>query len=316
MSKKNTPNNSETKALVPIDPLTGLVPVVETEKTPAVLDPLKQYFNEISKYPVLSRDEEMTLAKHYIEHQDKESAQKLVVSNLRLVVKIAMEYSRAFHNLLDLVQEGNMGLMRAVTKYDPSKGTRFSYYASWWIRAFMLKYIIDNFRLVKVGTTQAQKKLFYNLMREKNKMESMGFAPDTHLISENLGVREKDVIEMEQRMGRSDMSLDAPSTGLDGKMNIDFFEDKGEVPADVKLEEKDLKKQLFESLGEFVKTLGDKEKSIFSERLYSEVPKTLQEIADEYGITRERIRQLEERVVKKLRQFFEAKGFEVKPKVD
>lgn len=288
----------------------SLVPLQKEGALPTPFDPLNQYFLEISKFPVLSREEEMEVAQYYHKHHDKESAQKLVVSNLRLVVKIAMEYSRAFHNLMDLIQEGNIGLLRAVKKYDPSKGARFSYYASWWIRAFILKFIVDNFRLVKIGTTQAQKKLFYNLMKEKQKIESMGFAPGTHLLSERLDVKEKEVVEMEQRLGRSEMSLDAPSPHYDGKINLDFFA-KEETPVDQKVEENELKTKLFSHLSEFTSSLEEKEKKIFLERLYAEVPKTLQDIADEYGITRERIRQLEERVITKLRKFFKGKGFDI-----
>lgn len=288
----------------------ALVPVTVNETLPAVTDSLTRYMKEISQYKILSREEEEVIMAHYLEHKDKESAQKLIVSNLRLVVKIAVEYRRAFHNLLDLIQEGNIGLLRALTKYDPTKGARFSYYASWWIRAYILKYIIDNFKLVKIGTTHAQKKLFYNLAKEKRKMEQMGFAAGPQLLSEKLDVKEKDLLEMEQRMGSSDMSLDAPSYINEGKTNLDFFASDSPSQETQAIED-ELKAKLFESLGEFVGTLKEKEKSIFSERLYAEVPKTLQEIADEYGITRERIRQIEERVIKKLKEFFKEKGFDV-----
>ncbi|MDO8520309.1 MAG: RNA polymerase factor sigma-32 [Deltaproteobacteria bacterium] len=285
---------------------TALVPVTG-ETLPVPTDTLHKYLLEISRYPILSRDEELQLAHHYARHHDRESAQKLVLANLRLVVKIAMEYRQAFHNVLDLIQEGNIGLLRAVTKYDLSKGTRFSTYASWWVRAFILKYIVDNFRLVKIGTTQAQKKLFYNLTKEKQKIEAMGFSPQARLLSETLNVKEKEVVEMEQRMGKSDLSLDAPSPHYEGKFNIDFFSDPN-MGTEARVEQSELKKKMFEHLGEFVGSLKEKEKKIFEERLYSEVPRTLQDIADEYGITRERIRQLEEKVVQKLQTFFKSKG--------
>ena len=296
----------------PKKPIQAIVPVTE-ERLPTTIDGLSQYLKEIGRFPLLTREEEMELAKHYGEHHDKESAQKLVVSNLRLVVKIAMEYSRAFHNLLDLIQEGNIGLLKAVTKYDPEKGTRFSYYASWWIKAYILKFIVDNFRLVKIGTTQAQKKLFYNLMKEKRKIESLGFAAESKLLSERMDVKEKEVIEMQQRMGRSDLSLDAPTPGMDDKLNIDMFA-ADNIPIDQKAEDDELKRKLFDNLSEFVTTLKDKETKVFKERLYAEVPRTLQEIADEYDISRERIRQIEERVVGKLKDFFSSKGFDVAPK--
>lgn len=290
-------------------PVKALVPLSK-DRHPVSIDPLTRYLNEVGKFPILSREEEEEVVAHYLKHQDKESAQKLIVSNLRLVVKIAMEYRRAFQNILDLIQEGNMGLMRAVGKYDPTKGTRFSYYASWWIRAFILKYIVDNFKLVKIGTTQAQKKLFYNLSRERQKLESQGFTAGSQVLSERLDVKESEVVEMQQRMGSQDMSLDAPNPYTDGQLNMDFFASEGPSSED-KVEQNELKKRLFENMNEFVATLAEKEKSIFEKRLYAEVPKTLQEIADEYGITRERIRQIEERVVKKLKTFFQGKGFEV-----
>lgn len=308
--KEKKPLQKKEKEIAPKEKAGSLTPLIAEEKLPAVRDPLHQYLIEIGRFAVLSREEEAQVAAHYASHQDKESAQKLVVSNLRLVVKIAMEYRQAFHNILDLIQEGNMGLMRAVTKYDASKGTRFSYYASWWIRAFILKYIIDNFRLVKIGTTQAQKKLFYNLMREKQKIEAMGYHPESRLLSEKLDVKEKEVVEMEQRMGSRDMSLDAPSHFYEGKLNIDMFESP-QALADDQVEQDELKSKLFEHLGEFTDHLKEKEKKIFQERLYAELPKTLQEIADDYGITRERVRQIEEKVIKKLRSFFQEKGFEV-----
>lgn len=285
----------------------AIVPVAKPT-LPTTADSLHQYLNEIGKIPLLSREEEMELATRYFKTEDKEAAQKLVVSNLRLVVKIAMEYTKAFHNLLDLIQEGNMGLLRAVKKYDPSKGSRFSYYASWWIRAFILKYIVDNFRLVKIGTTQAQKKLFYNLMKEKRKIEALGFSPETRMLSERLDVREKDIIEMEQRMGRSDLSLDAPTVGTDNdQRNIDSFATNAQ-PIDQKAEDDEIKQKLFDNLDEFVTGLKEKEKTIFQDRLYAEVPRTLQEIATDYGITRERVRQIEERVVQKLKSYFTDKG--------
>ncbi|MBX7147511.1 RNA polymerase factor sigma-32 [bacterium] len=291
----------------------ALVPIKADDSLPSRSDPLYAYMREVNRYPLLSREEEAEIVKHYLQHQDRESAQKLVTSNLRLVVKIAMEYRRAFTNVLDLIQEGNMGLMRAVIKYDPTKGTRFSYYASWWIKAFILKYLLDNFSLVKIGTTQAQKKLFYNLMKEKQKIEAMGFTPKAKLLSDTLNVKEKEVVEMEQRMGGRDMRLDAPNPHAEGKLNMDLFvpENDAATSAQATTEQNELKNILFKNLDEFVGTLKEKEQKIFSERLYAELPKTLQEIADEYGITRERVRQLEERVVDKLKNFFSEKGFEV-----
>jgi RNA polymerase sigma-32 factor len=277
---------------------------------PATLDPLKRYMDEVARYPLLTPEEEAAVARHYREHRDRESAQRLVLANLRLVVKIAMEYRSAFTNALDLIQEGNLGLLRAVDKYDVDKNVKFSSYAAWWVRAYVLKHIIDNFRLVKIGTTQAQKKLFFNLMREKEKMEQLGFSPTPKLLAEKLNVREDEVREMEVRMGSREAELDAPKPNYDGVRNVDFVS-SGATDVEDKIEQGELKDILIKNLGEFTAGLKDKEKRIFTERLFAEVPKTLQEIADEYKITRERIRQIEERVVAKMRRFFADKGIEI-----
>ena len=267
---------------------------------------------EVSRYPLLSPEEESRLARHYKEYGDKKSAQLLVLSNLRLVVKITMEYRSAYSNLMDLIQEGNLGLMRAVEKFDVSKNVRFSSYAVWWVRAYVLKFILDNFRLVKVGTTQAQKKLFFNLMREKERMEQLGFKPTTKLLASRLGVKETDVNQMEVRMGGREMELDAPKTSHDSTArNIDFISSKEDVRVDDVLEKNELKDILLKNLDEFVKELGEKERHIFFDRLFAEIPKTLQDIADEYKITRERIRQIEERTIKKMQKFFKKKGMDV-----
>lgn len=286
------------------------LPAVVRETRPEKIDPLTRYMNEVARYPMLTPEEEDLAARHYREHHDKASAQKLVLSNLRLVVKIAMEYRNAFLNALDLIQEGNVGLLRAVDKYDLDKNVRFGSYAAWWVRAYILKYIIDNFRLVKVGTTQAQKKLFYNLMREKDKMEKLGFTPTPQLLAERLNVKEDEVRQMEIRMGSRETELDAPRPGYDDVRGLDFVA-SGEASAEDALEQGELKDIMLKNLDSFTGTLKDKERRVFSERLFSEVPKTLQEIADEYGITRERIRQIEERVIGKMRQFFSEKGIEI-----
>src|SRR5690606_10559331 len=187
-----------------------------------VQDPLTVYLKEIARYKLLSIEEEKALTQELFETGDIEVAKKLVVANLRLVVKIALEYKSAYKNVMDLIQEGNIGLMKAVSKYDPAKGAKLSYYASWWIRSYILKFILDNFRLVKIGTTQEQKKLFYNLMREKQRLMNMGINPDVKLLSENLGVSEKAVIEMDHRLGSrgQEMSLDRPIDEDGGRQTL------------------------------------------------------------------------------------------------
>jgi RNA polymerase sigma-32 factor len=186
-------------------------PQASTEAALVKYDPLQSYLREISRYDLLSREEEIELGILVREKGDRDAAYKLVTANLRLVVKIAMEFQRVWmQNLLDVIQEGNIGLMQAVQKFDPYKGVKFSYYASFWIKAYILKFIMDNWRLVKIGTTQAQRKLFFRLKKEKQQLISEGFDPKPKLLSERLGVSEKEVTDMDQRLDRWEISLDAP----------------------------------------------------------------------------------------------------------
>jgi RNA polymerase sigma-32 factor len=277
------------------------------------VDPLSRYLKEVETYPFLSAQEEKELARRFHEDGDVEAARKLVLAHLKLVVKIAMEYRSAYHNILDLIQEGNVGLMQAVKHYDPSKGARLAHYATWWIKSYILKYILDNFRLIKVGTTKAQRKLFYNLMQEKEKIEAMGYYATPQILSKKLGVEEKDVIEMQKRLTHPEYSLEAP-VGKSDKTSPtilkDFIADE-QIPLDEKLAGEETKDILKQKLDEFAGTLNERELKIFEERLIAELPHTLQEIADAYGITKERVRQIEERIIKKLKEFFKEKGIEV-----
>lgn len=280
----------------------------EIEPVGPHLDIFKRYLDEVSRYPLLSPEEEFGLALRLRDSGDLDAARQLVRANLRLVVKIAMEYRSAYQNVLDLIQEGNIGLMKAVSKFDPSKGARLSYYAGWWIRSYILKYILDNFRLVRVGTTQAQKKLFFNLMREKEKLEAQGLYAGPRLLADKLQVREQDVVEMEQRLGGRgiEMSLDNPLEGSDEggqATHLDLLADTAAAP-DVSLEQEQLQEIIRGHLEGFAQTLQEKELAVFSERLASDQPKTLQEIADRFGLTRERARQIEARVIEKLRDYY------------
>jgi RNA polymerase sigma-32 factor len=279
-------------------------------------DPLKRYLEDLRNHPLLTPEEEFSLSLRLKEHGDIEAAKKLVSANLRLVVKIAFEYQTYYSNLLDLIQEGNIGLMKAVSKFDPTKGARLGYYASWWIRSYILKYLLDNFRLVKVGTTQAQKKLFYHLMREKEKLEAQGLLAGPKLLAERLNVREKDVVEMEQRLsGRgAEVPLDAPiDRGADKPTShLDLLVDPHER-ADETLARDELIQLLQKELPEFQKLLNDKELRILQDRLLADEPKTLQEVADLYGLTRERARQIEAKVIQKLREFLKPYLGEEKP---
>ena len=271
-------------------------------------DPLSAYVQETKRYPLLSREEEHELAVQLVEEGDAGAARRLIEANLRLVVKIAYEYRRAHRNLLDLIQEGNIGLMNAVKKYDPYRGVKLSSYAAWWIRAYILKFVLNNWRMVKIGTTQAQRKLFFNLRKEKERMEQMGFTPTPALLAESLDVNEKDVIEMEKRMSSPDASLDAPvGTDDDGgaKTRMDYLQaGEGDRPDHVVAgtEVQDLLKAKLAAFGE---TLEGRDATIFEKRMLSDSPLTLQQIGDQYGLSRERARQLEKRLLKKLRQYLE-----------
>ncbi len=267
-------------------------------------DALSQYIKQIAQYKLLTSDEEKALVKELESTGDVEVAKKLVLANLRLVVKIAMEYRTAWQNMMDLIQEGNIGLMKAVSKYDSTKGAKLSYYASWWIRSYILKFILDNFRLVKIGTTNEQKKLFFNLLKEKDRLLKMGITPDAKLVGENLGVSEKAVQTMEGRLSSTsgDVSLDyRPSEG--GLMLQDYLMDENELSIDDKLADLQSVEILKEHLQTFLKDLKERDREIFEKRLLSEVPQSLQSIADEYGVSRERIRQIEERLIKNLKVY-------------
>jgi RNA polymerase sigma-32 factor len=278
------------------------LPAIRKSSSLKVQDPLTLYLKEISKHKLLTIEEEKELTLQLLETGDIDTAKKLVLANLRLVVKIALEYKNAYKNVMDLIQEGNIGLMKAVSKYDPAKGAKLSYYASWWIRSYILKFILDNFRLVKIGTTQEQKKLFYNLMREKQRLMSMGITPDVKLLSENLGVSEKAVIEMDHRLGThgQEVSLDKPLDDSGHQTLGDLIGDDDENPEAMLADLQNLE-ILQNNLGDFVKGLKPRDQEIFKKRLLSEVPESLQSIADQYGVSRERIRQVEERLIEQLK---------------
>jgi RNA polymerase sigma-32 factor len=268
-------------------------------------DPLQRYLSEIRRYPLLSREEEKELAIRYREQEDVEAAYKLVTGNLRLVVMIAREYQRATRNLLDLIQEGNIGLMEAVKKFDPYRGIRFPSYAVWWVRAYIIRYLINNWRVVKLGTTQAQRKLFFNLHKEKERLEREGIAPEPKLIAQRLDVKESEVVEMEQRLASRDLSVDQPSGEDGGGTLLEVL--PGTIPGpDQEVADAEFRREIGAKIRAFGATLKDKEAVIFSERLLAEEPLTLQEIGDKYGISRERVRQLEERLKRRLRAYLES----------
>jgi len=269
-----------------------------------VSDPLTAYIRSIQQYDLLSPDQEKALTKALVETGDIEIAKKLVMANLRLVVKIAMEYRTAYQNVMDLIQEGNIGLMKAVSKYDGEKGAKLSYYASWWIKSYILKFILDNFRMVKMGTTNEQKKLFYNLLKEKDRLTNLGITPDAKAISQSLNVSEKAVVLMEGRLSDqgNEVSTNTPM-GLDSSSTLGDM-----LPADLPSLEEQLSDKrdlelLKDNLNGFIDGLKERDQEIFKARLLSEIPPSLQSIADNYGVSRERIRQIEERLINQLKVY-------------
>jgi RNA polymerase sigma-32 factor len=272
----------------------------------ARLDALQVYMNEVQRHTLLSPEEEHRLAVQYAETQDVDTAAKLVTANLRLVVKIAFEYRRAYRNMMDLIQEGNIGLMQAVKRYDPYRGVKLSSYSAWWIRAYMLRFILNNWRLVKIGTTQAQRKLFFNLSKEKAKLAAMGIEATHAEIARRLDVDENEVVEMDRRLARGDASLDSPIAERDGKTTsrMELLPAAAAGP-DTLTEGAELQQLVRQRLDEFRQTLAGKDLVIFDRRMVAEEPLTLQALGQEFGISRERVRQLEARLSGRLREFLQ-----------
>jgi RNA polymerase sigma-32 factor len=275
-------------------------------------DPMRAYMAEVARHPLLSREEEMELAQLYSRTGDRDAAWKLVTANLRLVVKIAREYHRGVFQVLDLIQEGNVGLMQAVKKFDPLKGVKLSTYAAWWIRAYIIRFIMDNWRQVKLGTTQAQRRLFFNLSKERERLLAHGIEPSPRLLAKNLRVDESDVMEMSARMAGDDLSLDQPLRGAEGDRStthLDRIED-GASPADETLAAEQMRRLFRQKLQAFGKTLTDeREKAIFADRLLPSEgasPATLSDLGARFGLTRERARQIEAGLTGRLREFMQA----------
>jgi RNA polymerase sigma-32 factor len=270
------------------------------------LDPMAAYLREVQRHRLLTPEETHALAVQFVKTQDPSVAARLVTANLRLVVKIAYEYRRAYKNIMDLVQEGNIGLMQAVKRYDPYRGVKLSSYAAWWIRAYILRFILNNWRLVKLGTTQAQRKLFFNLRKKRAELQAMGIDPTNAEIAKQLNVPETDVAEMDVRLAQSEKSLDAPVGDADGRAiaKVDMMPSVGLGP-EAMMADEEVRSLLSEKLAEFRKTLEGKEKdiAIFDLRLVADDPLTLQELGDRFSISRERVRQLEQRLLSRLRDY-------------
>lgn len=268
-------------------------------------DPLQSYLEEIRKYPLLSREEELELASHYYETKDKEAAQKLVTSNLRFVVKIAAEYSKFGSKLIDLIQEGNVGLMHAVREFNPHKDVKLITYAVWWIRGHIQEYLMKQHSMVKIGTTNNQKKLYYKLNKEKEQLIREGLEPTVKLLSSRLGVEERDVKLMQTRLGAKDISLDQPIGNSDDNSSLmDIQQSSAHKAIEENINLKENLELLGEALEKIKGTLTKREKVLLKERLLSDDPKTLNELGEEVGVSREAIRQSEERLMKKIKAAF------------
>ena len=283
----------------------AVVPEVDLDAKIARRDPLQAYMAEVIKHPLLTREEEIALAEKYRATGDVKAAYRLVASNLRLVVKLAHEYHRNPIALLDLIQEGNIGLMQAVKKFDPGRGVKLSSYAAWWIRAYILRYIMDNWKMVKLGTTEAQRKLFFKLRQEQERLSKQGFEVTPKLLAQRLNVTEQDVVEMDQRLGHDEMSLDAPINPDDDSKatRADRLLPSNAIGAEESLGNEQLKQVFKSKLDEFAKTLNDKERFIFENRLVSDEPQTLHDIGAKWGVSRERARQIEAALVIRMREY-------------
>ena len=261
---------------------------------------LFRYMQDVNSYKLLSNEETESLVIRYQKYDDQEAGNDLVTANLRLVVKIAGDFQKYWtNNFLDLVQEGNIGLIKAIKKFDPERGIKFSYYATFWIRAYILKYIMDNWRLVKLGTTQVQRKLFYKLNKEKKMLEAQGIKPESQLLARRLDVRETDIIEMEQRFNGPDLSLESPVSPDSQTEHKDLLSETG--PS---VEELAARREIIEKIHVVLdKQKGsfcDREKVILRDRLLQDDSRSLKNIAEQFHISRERIRQIEARLLKKI----------------
>jgi len=280
--------------------LVAAADIREITQTPAKSS-LELYLSEIRRIPMLTRTEESALALKHSKTGDKKAATMLVFGNLRLVVKIALEFHRRWTlDVMELIQEGNVGLLQAVRHYDPFKGTKLSSYASYWIKAYLLKYAIDNYRLVKIGTTQTQKRLFYNLQKEKRRLEALAICPGPAQLAERFNTDEKTVVEMQNRLAGPDRSLNVPAV-TNGKETIINKVPAAIVPFDREIADKEIIDLFKQRVSKLKISFNDKERAVLDERLLAETPLTLQSIGKTHGITKERVRQIEKKVKNKIK---------------
>ena len=281
----------------------SLVPAVRQERRLVPLDPFAAYLQEAKRYPILSEKEEKELAIRLTETGDVDAAYQLTTANLMLVVKIAMTFKREWQNVMDLVQEGNIGLMKAVKNFDPFRGVRLSAYATWWIKSYILKYILDNWRLVRVGTTNSRRKLLFNLKKEKERLEREGFDPSTKLLAEHFGVDENEIIDVEASIGAVDVSMDSPTRADSSMTPAQSLSDGKSLEKRAEIDQ--FREILQQKIEGFKSELKPGEIEILEKRVLSESPQSLQELGDERGVTREAVRQAEQRLLKKFRIYIE-----------
>lgn len=277
---------------LPVPAGRGLVPV----------DPFRRYLAEARRYPPLTREDERELARRYRDTGDREALFRLVTANLMMVVRIALSFRRAARNLLDLVQEGNLGLLAAIERFDPEVGVRLPTYAAWWVRAYIVKFLLDNVRLVRVGTTNARRKLLRNLRQEKARLEAQGFEVGPKMLAEHFNVSVEDVKDVEKALYAKDVSLDAPLGDEEDRTRGDVFASTG-PSVEEEVARRELQQKVAQAMEKFRRDLSPRERAILDERLLSEDPATLQQIGDRFGTTREAVRQAEGRVMARLKAF-------------
>ncbi len=286
------------------EPATTKLPAVKPATGLVTTDSLTMYLNELRRYPMLTREQEQHLAKKYFESKDPNIAQELVKANLRFVVKVAAEYSRFGAKMIDLVQEGNVGLMHAVREFNPYKGVRLITYAVWWIRGYIQEFLMRQHSIVRIGTTHNQRKLFYRLQKEKEELEKYGSDSSLALLSTRLGIPQDEVQSMVQRMAFRDLSLDKPIDEYSNQTIGDFQSRHEDIPLDEKIGRQEELEILRHQLAELRPELNEREIILLEERILSDDPLTLQEIGEKYGITREAVRQAEVRLMNKIKQRF------------
>lgn len=270
-------------------------------------DLLASYLSEVRRYPIMTAEEEREVAVRYVETGDRAAAQKLVTSNLRLVIKIAFQYHRQWANVLDLIQEGNVGLVEALSRYDPYREIRFSSYAQYWIRAMILRFLLDNFRLVRLGSTRAGRKLFFQLQKERDRLIAEGIDPTETLLADRLGVAPADIRDVDQHMRAPALSLHSPaSDNEDGRTLADIVPDSNPSDPEDNAARSELSDLISLHLGEFAKTITDeRERLIWERRLLTTEPESLSTLGERFGVSKERVRQVEARLRKRLKVYLE-----------